>query len=303
MSQEQRSLLMRGMGMFSAALVVLLIAGTFLDYRVAQAVYAPSNPLVIFVSTLGLFPMCYPACILLGALAQRSYTSEKSQPLRIAGTVVCVALALLFGALITNAVLSMLEGFGGICGFEPPKPVRMGIGAVIGGGLCVPGFNAGKANKSKDLARNVLMVIVVLAASFALVEITKSFMQRPRPRLLFAGYEGIEFCPWYQKCSGASDYMTAYGIEKDAFKSFPSGHSLQAASILTAFYGLSLVFPRLREKLGLALVVEVVFSLVVMACRMILGAHFLSDVSMGALVSVAAFLILMVLQKPTPQQE
>ena len=66
---------MRGMGAFAAALVVLLIVGTFADYQVAQAIYAPSNPLVIFVSTLGLFPMAYPACILLGVLAQRSLAS------------------------------------------------------------------------------------------------------------------------------------------------------------------------------------------------------------------------------------
>ena len=54
MRQEQRSLLIRGMGAFAAVLVVLLAVGTFYDYQIAQAVYAPDNPLVIFVSTLGL---------------------------------------------------------------------------------------------------------------------------------------------------------------------------------------------------------------------------------------------------------
>ena len=93
--------------------------------------------------------------------------------------------------------------------------------------------------------------------------------------------------------------MAAYGLERDAFKSFPSGHSLQAAAVLAAFYGLSLVYPGLRSKLGIALAVEIVFALAVMSCRMILGAHFLSDVSTGALVSVVAFFILMALQKRT----
>ena len=296
-------LLMRGMGAFAAVLAVLLAVGTFCDYQIAQAIYAPDNPLVIFVSTLGLFPMCYPACILLGVLAQRSLISQKSQILRIAGTIVCVALALLFGALITRAVLSKLEGFGGMFGYEPPNTARMVIGAVIGGGLCALGFRAGKANDAKDLARHVLVVIVVLAVSFFAVEIVKSFMARPRPRLLFAGYEGVEFSPWYQRTSEASELMAKLGIEKDAFKSFPSGHSLQAAALITAFYGLSLVYPSLRQKTGLFLVVGIVFSLVVMTCRMILGAHFLSDVSMGALVSVIAFLILMAQQRPQAQQE
>lgn len=289
---------MRGMGAFAAALVVLLVVGTFADYQIAQAVYAPNNPLVIFVSTLGLFPMAYPACILLGVLVQRSLTSQKAQPLRIVGAVVCVALAVLFGALITRAVLSKLEGFGGMFGYEPPQLVRMVIGGVIGAALCALGFKAGKANNAEDLARRVILVVVVLAFTFVAVEIVKPFMSRPRPRLLFAGHEGIEFCPWYQRFPDAEKYMTAYGIEKDAFKSFPSGHSLQAASVIAAFYGLSLVYPGLRQKLGIVLAVEIVFALIVMGCRMILGAHFLSDVSMGALISVAAFFVLMALQKP-----
>ena len=284
---------MRGMGAFAAALAVLLVVGTFADYQIAQAVYAPGNPLVIFVSTLGLFPMAYPACVLLGVLAQRSLASQKSQVLRVLGAVVCAALAVLFGALITRAVLSVLEGFGGMVGQELPKTVRMVIGGVIGAALCALGFKAGKENDAADLARRVLLVVVVLAVSFAAVEVVKIFMARPRPRLLFAGYEGIEFSPWYHKFSGAEQLMSKYDIGKDAFKSFPSGHSLQAASVLVAFYGLSIVYPGLRQKLGVALVVEIVFSFVVMACRMILGAHFLSDVSMGALVSVAAFFVLM----------
>lgn len=301
LSERQRSLLMRGMGAFAAALVVLLAVGTFADYQIAQAVYAPDNPVVIFLSSLGLVPLVYPACFLFGVVAQRSYTSQKSRLLCIVGAVVCVALAMLFGALITRALLSIRDGFGGIFGAEPSDAIRMGIGAVIGAVLCALGFNAGKANDAKDLARRVLMVIVVLAASFLVVEIVKNLMSRPRPRLLFAGYEGIEFCPWYSKFSGAEDFMATYGIEKDAFKSFPSGHSLQAASVLAAFYGLSLVYPGLRQKLGIALAVEIIFALTVMSCRMILGAHFLSDVSTGALVSVAAFFVLMALQKRLSQ--
>ena len=40
-------------------------------------------------------------------------------------------------------------------------------------------------------------------------------------------------------------------------------------------------------------------ALVVMACRMVLGAHFLSDVSVGALISVAAFFVIMAMDART----
>lgn len=297
LTQEQRALLTRGMGALAAVFVVTLVVGTFNDLQIAQAVYNPSNPIVIFFSSLGLLPMAYPVCLLMGTLVQRSIASQKPPVARFAGAAVCALLALVFGALITRATLSMLDGFGGLVGAEPSETVRMAIGAVVGGGLCAVGYNAGKANDAKDLARRVIMVIVVLLVSFVLVEVVKSAMSRPRPRTLFAGYEGLEFCPWYTKFAGAQSFMDAFGIAKDGFKSFPSGHSLQAAAFLSAFWGLSLVYPSLRSKLGLALGIQVVFSIVVMACRMILGAHFLSDVSMGALISVLAFLILIAWDK------
>ena len=293
---------MRGMGAFAVALVVMLVIGTFADYQIAQAIYAPDNPFVIFISTLGLIPMGYSICLLLGVLAQRSLASQGSRALRIASAVLCVVLALLIGALVTKALLSVRDGSGGIVGSELPASVRVGIGIVIGGGLCTLGFRAGKANDAKDLARRVLMAVVVLLAAYIAIEIVKNFMARPRPRVLFAGYEGIEFSPWYRRSSGTEEFMAAYGLERDAFKSFPSGHSLQAASLLAAYYGLSLVYPGLRQKLGIALAVEIVFALAVMACRMILGAHFLSDVSVGALMGVIAFFILLALQERRSRQ-
>ena len=301
MSQKQHSLLVRGMGVFAAALVLMLVIGTFADQQIARAVYAPGNPFVIFVSSLGLITMAYPACFLLGVLAQRSLASKKSQALRIAGAILCLAIALLAGALITKALLSIRDGFGGLTGSELPSPVRMGIGVVAGAGLCALGAKAGKANDAEGLARRVLMVIVALLASYVAIELVKNFMARPRPFTLFSGYDGIEFSPWYSRSSGTAELMVAYDLEKDAFKSFPSGHSVQAASLLATFYGLSLVFPGLQKKLGIAFAAEIIFALAVMACRMILGAHFLSDVSVGALMGVVAFLILLALDNRQPQ--
>lgn len=297
-SLKQDSLLVRGMGAFAVVLVVLLAVGTFADWQIAQAVYDPGNPLITFVSTLGLVPLAYPACLFLGVLMQRCLASHKPLALRIAGAVLCAVLVVLFGGLVTRSLLSARDGFGGLVGTELSTFVRLGIGGLVGAGLCALGFGAGKANDAKDLARRVLIVVVVLAVSYLVVEVLKNVMARPRPRVLLAGYSGIEFSPWYQKSAGAEGFMAAFGLEKDAFKSFPSGHSVQVAALLTSFYGLSIVYPSLRQKLGVALAVEVVFALVVMACRMVLGAHFLSDVSVGALVSVIAFLVMMALQRP-----
>ncbi len=287
---------------FAALLVVLLAVGTFADYQIAQAIYAPDNPTVIFISSLGLIPLVYPICFLLGVLAQRSLVSQKTQIVRIAGVVLCVLLAAIAGALITRSLLSIRDGFGGLTGTELPSLARAGIGCVVGIALCALGYSAGKKNDTKDLARRVIVVVVVLVASYLVLEVVKNVMARPRPRTLFAGYEGIVFSPWYSQTFGIEQFMETYGLEKDAFKSFPSGHSLQAISLLATFYGLGLVYPSLRQKLGIMLAVEFVFGLTIMFCRMVLGAHFLSDVSVGALVGVIAFLIMFTQLERKPQK-
>ena len=117
---------MRGMGIFAAVLVVMLAVGTFSDYQIAQAIYTPDNPFVIFASTLGLFPLAYPACILLGVLVQRSLVSQKPRVLCIAGAVAGVVLAVIFGALATMAILSLRDGFSGIVGAELPSSIGLG---------------------------------------------------------------------------------------------------------------------------------------------------------------------------------
>ncbi|MDD3597464.1 phosphatase PAP2 family protein [Sulfuricurvum sp.] len=108
------------------------------------------------------------------------------------------------------------------------------------------------------IARKLLYLFSVVAFSGILVDIIKVIVARMRPKMLFL-YDQYEFV-WFK--TGSS------------FNSFPSGHSATAFSF---FVALSLLYPKYRY-LFFALAALVVSS------RVVLSAHYLSDVLIGSLI-------------------
>jgi membrane-associated phospholipid phosphatase len=110
--------------------------------------------------------------------------------------------------------------------------------------------------RKKAIAQKALYLFVVVAVSGILVDIIKVIAGRFRPVLYFGkGMYGFDFFHFN------SDYL-----------SFPSGHSATSFSLIIA---LSLLFPRFRYPLF-------IFGMIVAASRMVITAHYLSDVLIGA---------------------
>ena len=82
--------------------------------------------------------------------------------------------------------------------------------------------------------------------------------------------------------------MISLGLGEEVFKSFPSGHTASAAMIFTiASLPVFLGFEGKKYlKYRIALwSVAAAFTLIVAVSRLIMGAHYLSDVSAGAVIS------------------
>jgi lipid A 4'-phosphatase len=103
-----------------------------------------------------------------------------------------------------------------------------------------------------------LFVFAAVASSGLLADIVKLIFGRARPKLLFA--DGV--------------YGFTWGADQADYWSFPSGHAATAAALAVAFY---LLWPRGRA-------VYLVAALLVAASRIIITAHYLSDVIMGAVI-------------------
>ena len=95
----------------------------------------------------------------------------------------------------------------------------------------------------------------------------KELFRRARPYNLFreAGHYGFFF----------------FDQTKNAFKSFPSGHSMEVATMATVFW---FIFPKLRP-------LFVAAAVLMMADRILMERHFLSDTIAGATVGIAIALL------------
>lgn len=115
-------------------------------------------------------------------------------------------------------------------------------------------------------ARRMLYVFSAIAVSGVAANLVKWLMGRWRPKMLSpGGLYGFEF------------FGVGYGQT-----SFPSGH---ATTIMALAFTLSLLYPRWRP-------LWIAVALLVAASRIVIGAHYTSDVLMGAYVCIlTAFLL------------
>ena len=158
---------------------------------------------------------------------------------------------------------------------EPWRPVceliqRIGIGTpyvVLFAALFVglrwgghlPPFR-GWATGMRAAAPVAAFLFAAVAASGLAVDLLKVIFGRARPKLFFAA--GIYDFAWL-----------GFG---SSYWSFPSGHAATAGAIMTALWCL---WPR-------HLLFYIALAMVVATSRVVMGAHYLSDVIMGAFVAV-----------------
>ena len=135
------------------------------------------------------------------------------------------------------------------------------ITALLFLGLRAAAFGVRDGALATALARNAhraLFLFLSVAASGLTVDLAKMIFGRARPKLLFA--DGV--------------YGFTWGAAQADYWSFPSGH---ATTMGTLALGLYLLWPR-----GAALYLAI--ALPVAASRVVIGAHYVSDVLMGAAV-------------------
>lgn len=122
--------------------------------------------------------------------------------------------------------------------------------------------NPAHASRLRFNAYRALFIFVAVATSGLATDLIKVICGRARPKLLF----------------GDQIYGFFWGATQADYWSFPSGHATTVAALATAFY---LLWPRGSP-------VYIVAALLVMASRVVLGAHYVSDVIAGAAIGIAA---------------
>jgi lipid A 4'-phosphatase len=161
--------------------------------------------------------------------------------------------------------------------FEWAGPFGLGMPYVIAFGIAFIALRSGGnlppfkpwAIRMRAAARIPALLFSAVAISGITVDLLKVIVGRPRPKLLFS----------------AGNYEFSWlGLSADHW-SFPSGHAATAAALATALWCL---WPQ-------PVLFYVVGAALVAISRVVMGAHYLSDVVMGAFIGVLSARALAVL--------
>ena len=269
------------------------IVGSFLDLQINQALYSQGNVFGHIMAAFGTYP-CYAG--LSFAAGGLLITSLKKKDLHIVWKIISWFLVALGYGL---SVYLGSKDVPSVNGFDNEKLLlpTMAINVFVFGGFGALGFFVCK----KGEENNLWIALMVMAVIFIMALIPTSYLIKlviHRPRYRFVVNSGeIGFCNWWESYKDYKQYIAEehvlYGhlITKEEFKSFPSGHSGSAAIMMMTLPYMSMFFKKLKGKETMMFYIGFAWTLLMMFSRMLVGAHFLTDTCMGALIVVVVYYI------------
>ncbi len=266
--------------------LALFILGTFFDLQVSQAIYHKNNGFGLFLSVIGTLPGYALFGFFGGGLIFFGLSKEKSIVFRVFCWIFGVIMPIL-GTYFAGKEFFGENGFYNknlyFLGFIIAAPFAFGAGYL--------GYRVTKSSGNDKIW--ILYVILMAATFVALVPgitLFKEIFHRPRYRMLSETPE-VNFRYWYERCTNYKELILLYDISKEEFKSFPSGHAACASLLIFLPSFLPIVNHKYNKIMLPAFYIGVVWTFLIGFARIFVGAHYLSDVSMGALITTIMFLI------------
>lgn len=261
------------------AVIVLMIIGSFEDYQISSAIVNQQNPYGILFAGYGSVPI-----YLLGAVTGFLMLTHRNPNNRgiallqsILGLLLLIAFGIYLGYDTTHYITTL------------PVAAAIVIGIMITTAACAFTGWALKEADYHDVVRLCWTFVLLGIAGVVIVNAIKIPWSRPRMRFLIsAENHGVPFHPWFRPgCPESTGYI-ASGVSADQFRSFPSGHT-QSASCALGIYYLAGISPKLRRQQNIFLWIGIAWAFLTALSRIIVGAHFLTDVTMGFAIEFALF--------------
>ncbi len=267
-----------------AVLIIFMVIGTFLDFRIDTVLNAPSNFLAVAVAHYGLYPAVLVTFVSLVMFLKLVLHDKKDIP-----SWICLVLNLYMAYTSVKEFRKLFKN-----DTTTVTVINLIIGVAIAVIFAVIVFRKLDVETNPKLVRGIAMVLLfAFSTQFILInKVIKTPWGRPRFRLLLTGAEGVAFRPWYAAglTANARELIAAGLVKADEFKSFPSGHAGCAAALVMLVL-LCKVVPAWKDKETVFTVIGVAWALLTILGRMVAGAHFLTDVTMATLIMYTAFVL------------
>ena len=265
---------------------VMLVIGTFNDEAISETLYSPDILPLKLITAIGAYPFFAFCVVFAGGLFERTLHSSAKKGMKVFFSILLVIFIAFIG-FIGAGTLAERDSLGSIFpNTDRNIPLILGISIVTIYPLCYLGYGLAKKSDDAKLVKHVLCLFILLVIAYGSLQFLKGIFNRPRYRLVVTGQEGIGYIPWYERFTHAAEYIENQGINKSEFRSFPSGHGILSASMILCFQSMTWLSPKLRDKKFLLALLGFLFSVIIMFTRIVLGAHYLSDVSFGGIIVV-----------------
>lgn len=243
---------------FFCVVIAAMITAAFYDLQIDKALNNPENIFAIWFRNTGEIPGRL-ICPLAGTVLFYTYKNKLQQ---IAGFIIAMGGSAYFGYYISKYFF---------------VEHQMIYGLIYGIGFGIVCLAVGKYIKipddKKDILRQIAIIgVIVMFVQISAIEGLKYLWGRVRFRDLFAANRFDDFTPWY----------IINGINGN--KSFPSGHTAGAAmSYLLMF--MPYLSDKYKKHSQMCFWIPCIYTSIVAYTRLVMGAHYLSDVTIGGAVS------------------
>lgn len=295
----------------------VFVLATFFDYQISQALadltegkYLSDNWFGKVFETFGETPF-YFAGAFAAAILTRVSLKFKEGWYKTPLTCIFIILGVFAYTVMTNRVVEyMFEHAHALDSFEKYNAlINLGCVIISVGLFTATLFITLKINEKHMYKLLAFAIAIILAMAIAqiFVQIVKVFMGRQRFRMIkVLEYEGcleqVDFTKWFviNGKRSVSEDLQLLGIAKDGYKSFPSGHTCSWSIIYVfAFIPDFLDIEektRVRAK-ALLLTGATVSTLLLGYSRILVGAHYATDVLFSAGWTFFSVVISMVIAK------
>ena len=264
--------------------IIGIIFGSFFDLNISTAIASPTNKFALAISAIGP-TIGFAAVAAMGggfiAFALKGHYHIALKIMFFVFAAACYGVAVYYPA----------GEYFGINGFYNPDLKWLGYvivilpeaAAVVGGYFLFKDFK-------NDKMWIVFLIIVglLLIALLGIIPILKDTMHRPRYRIVST--TPVEYHDWYVPCTDFETWIKS-GIDKDNFKSYPSGHTAEAAIFLVPTVFLPLAHDKFKKVQLPLFLGGCGLVLIVALARILAAAHYLSDVSFGATIMITLLFI------------
>lgn len=207
----------KGACVIGVAVIALMIIASFADMAISNSLFNLESGFGNFLAAYGEYVGLFIGAIDVALLLM---SAERAKPLRMVLRYIFALLVLFFnGAYSLGEVKQFMPQHYGVSAAAEIALAATAFAAVL--------FAARKADRGMLFRVGMVLCLATLFAPIV-TNLIKSPWARPRYRTIVVT-EGLPFQNWWQTSTALRDQFTALGVPKEEFKSFPSGHTSEAA--------------------------------------------------------------------------